>query len=720
MARTSGTAGAGASPAPAALSDPVATVLVESGLPHLDRLFEYEVPPAMDADARPGVRVKVRFAGQDLPGYLVQRRDQAEHPGALSPLRAVVSPEAVLTEPILELARDVAATHAGTAADVLRLAIPPRHRRAEQALALEPPTVDPLPMPATGDSVWAHYRAGSAFLHHLGEGRAPAAAWTALPAAGDPTRDWPIALAQAAAATVAGGRGAIVVVPDHRDVDRLEAAVRSALGSGRYVRLTADQGPQARYTAWLKVLRGYVPVVIGTRAAAYAPVRDLGLIALWDDGDDLYQEPRAPYAHSRDVVINRARIQRCALVIGGYGRTVAAESLVQAGVLQPISAARSLVRAHAPRVIVAGQEEERERDPAATSARLPTLAWRTAKSALAHGPVLIQVPRRGYLPALACQDCRARARCPRCHGPLALGESGSWPVCRWCGAQARGWRCPECDGIRLRSLIVGARRTAEELGRAFPGAAIVTSGGAAVLAQVSARPALVIATPGAEPVAEGGYAAALLLDAWALLDRPVLDAAPEALRRWMGAAALVRAPGPDVGTIIVSGVAPGDPVPAVQALVRWDPVWLAGRELVERHLLHLPPVDVFAEVTGPRAVLSAITQRSELPEQVVTFGPTALRGQQRSAGAEGAGGGTGEVDGRSAHRAGNRGRQGHPGRGGQESADGDRPPNYRLLLRAPPQQAHLLAELLRTVRAERSARKEVESVRVEMGIQDVT
>ncbi len=81
----------------------------------------------------------------------------------------------------------------------------------------------------------------------------------------------------------------------------------------------------------------------------------------------------------------------------------------------------------------------------------------------------------------------------------------------------------------LRAVVTGERRTAEELARAFPGVAVRTSSGAGVLASVPATPALVIATPGAEPTADEGYAAAVLLDAWALLARPSLRAAEEAL-----------------------------------------------------------------------------------------------------------------------------------------------------------------------------------------------
>lgn len=679
---------------PVDVARPVAAVLVESGLPHLDRVFEYAVPPDLDELAQPGVRVNVRFAGQELRGYVVERRAEAEHDGRLAPLKSVVAGEAVLTPPILELARDLAATHAGVTGDVLRLAIPPRHARAEKALAMEPPALDPLPVAALGDGAWANYRGGSAFLEHVRDGAAVGAVWSALPVAGDPARDWPAAFAAAAAACVAGGRGALLVVPDHRDLERLDAAVGGVLGPGRHVRLSADQGPQARYTAWLKVLRGHVPVVIGTRAAAYAPMPDLGLIAVWDDGDDLYDEPRAPYPHVRDVVANRARIEGCSLLLGAYARSVADESLVEAGVLQPIVAPRKALRDNAPRVVIAGEETERERDPAATSARLPTLAWRTAKAALERGPVLIQVPRRGYVPSLACQQCRARARCTACHGPLALSGGGQEASCRWCGTIARDWECPECGGSRLRSLVVGARRTAEELGRAFPGVPVMTSGGDAVLASVPGRPALVISTPGAEPVAEGGYAAALLLDAWALLDRPALDAAPEALRRWMAAAALVR-PAAAGGMVVVTGVSPGTTAPALEALIRWDAAWLAAGELAERRLLHLPPADIFAEVVGTRGALEAIATREGLPAGVTAYGPTRLPGVGPAAGVA------------------------RSGAGGGDSGDLGLVVPFRLLLRARPQDVDALATVLRQVRAERSARKETDTLRVRMGVADV-
>ncbi len=593
-----------------ASTDPVASVVVDTGLAHLDRPFEYLVPEELATTAVPGARVKVRFAGQDLDGFVIERKAAADHEGRLAPLRRVVSPEPVLTPGLLVLARAVAARYAGTLGDVLRLAIPARHAAAEKALALEPPTADPLPEQTGPGAAWSRYAAGPAYLQRLTAGDGPAAAWLALPTT-DPEADWPAALAAAAAATLAGGRGSVLVVPDHRDVARVDAALTAALGPGRHVRLTADQGPQARYTAWLKILRGHVSVVVGTRAAAFAPVRDLGLVAWWDDGDDLHDEPRAPYPQVREVLRLRAQLDGAGLLAGGFARTTVVEQLVETGALRTISAPGSSRRAVA-RVQVAGEGPELGRDPAAASAHLPSIAWRTAKAALQSGPVLVQVPRRGYVPSLACQSCRAPARCAHCAGPIAVSGRHAEPACRWCGRGVGRFECRQCGGRELRSSVVGARRTAEELGRAFPGVPVHTSGAGNVLDRLGSTPALVIATPGAEPVCDGGYAAALLLDAWASLDRPTLDAGEEAVRRWFAAAALTRSAA-DGGQVVLCGSPAHTTLPAVEALVRWDPSWFAGRELAERRSLTLPPTVTMAAVTGERRAVEAALRQLDLP-----------------------------------------------------------------------------------------------------------
>ncbi len=158
--------------------------------------------------------------------------------------------------------------------------------------------------PFTDAHAWASYSNGEPYLQHLASGGSPKAVLTALQGFGPD--GWPALVASAVATVRSSGRGAVVVVPDYRDLEQLEAALAKVLPSSDVARLTADDGQTPRYRNFLRLLSGTAGVAIGTRSAAYAPVRDLGLVVCWDDGDDLHIEQRAPYAHTREVLLLRA------------------------------------------------------------------------------------------------------------------------------------------------------------------------------------------------------------------------------------------------------------------------------------------------------------------------------------------------------------------------------------------------------------------------------
>src|SRR5690606_25584176 len=128
----------------------------------------------------------------------------------------------------------------------------------------------PSSVPGTVDrSAWQRYRHGESFLTALAAHRGPRAAWQALPG-----EDWARRLAELAAVVVAGGRGAVLMVPDQRDLDRVLRECEALVGDA-VVGLSAGLGPAARYRRWLAALRGTARVVVGTRSAVFAPVRDL-------------------------------------------------------------------------------------------------------------------------------------------------------------------------------------------------------------------------------------------------------------------------------------------------------------------------------------------------------------------------------------------------------------------------------------------------------------
>jgi primosomal protein N' (replication factor Y) len=241
---------------------------------HLDRVFDYEVPEKLAAAAVPGVRVRVRLAGRLVDGFVVERVATSERD--LQPLSSVHGP-AVLTPEIAALCRAVADRYAGTLADVLRFAVPPRHARVEARVGAMPPEVTPVD--PVDPAAWTAYRGGAELLGGIGGPVPMRALWVSAPGEQVGAR-----IADLARAVTARGRGVLVVVPDAAEVDR----VTDALGEQgvECVRLVAESGPEARYRAFLSVLSGVARVVVGTRAAVFAPVVDLGAIIVWDDGDE--------------------------------------------------------------------------------------------------------------------------------------------------------------------------------------------------------------------------------------------------------------------------------------------------------------------------------------------------------------------------------------------------------------------------------------------------
>lgn len=665
--------------------NPVARVRVDSTLPQVDRTFDYRVPAELSEDAVPGARVRVLFNGHELTGYIEERAATTDWTRtSLLPIKSVLSRVPSVAPEIFALAEALADRYASTVANVLRLAVPPRiaaldkkyapllpgyesaylgdsapeseHMESEYAalghadpepsaasdtsthadpyawlatpgapapFVLDPPSLNPDAPDAA--SVFSDYENGAEFIEDVAAGAATRAVMTVLP--GHLEHTWADVVATALATAATSGRGAIAVVPTAKNLDLLEAALAERLPADSFVRLSSDSTPHTRYHGFVKARLGRVPVVIGTRAAAYAPVANLGLVVCWDDGDSSLVERRAPYCHARDVLLLRASAENTAALFAGFSMSSEAARLVRTRWASHVRAPRALVRDYSPRIFSTGSEFELARDPLAAMARIPHLAFEHARRALARGPVLVQVARSGYIPSFSCERCRMPARCGECSGPLSVASGSSVPSCSWCGHLAQQWRCSECGFTHWRYSAAGATRTAEELGRAFPNVPVISSAGDHVRASVGPEPALVVATPGAEPVAFGGYAAALLLDADKMLRFDSLRAPEAALRRWLNAAALVR-PAALEGTVVTTA----SPSPVEQALVRWDPAWFARQELEERAQTGLPPAVRTAAVTGAEADVRAFMEEflgssalsERVREQLRIVGPVPL------------------------------------------------------------------------------------------------
>ncbi|KQR46950.1 preprotein translocase subunit SecA [Frigoribacterium sp. Leaf164] len=585
----------------------VARVLVESPLPQLDRLFDYAVPAHLRADVAPGVRVRVplRSAGRIADAFVVELDTTSDHRGELSDLEDVVSTVPVLAPEVYRLARAVADRAGGSASDVLRLAVPPRQVRVEKAhlAALEEAAGAE---PVADEAVEAHAVTGYSADALAGlvpaRGRAAVDAVPLLAELPDGTwvGRWAVTAAELATVALAAGDDTIVAVPDHRDEDQVLRALAAVLPPDRVVRLDSRQSNADRYRAVLRA-RGATPLVlVGNRSVLLAPAERLGLIVVFDDGDPLFSEPLSPYVHARDTALLRQAQQGTALVFLGHTRSTDVQRLVEIGFLAEV---RPDPR-YQPHVVPTSQQAAR--DGFAAQARIPSTAWTEARAAVEHGPVLIQVAHPGYSPRLACTECGDTARCLRCNGPLVQRSQGAQPACSWCGALAVGWRCQTCEGTVMKSVGTGASRTADELGKAFPGVRVIVSDGSREIVRVDDEPAIVVATRGAEPIAPGGYRAVLLLDGERMLARESLRVAEDCLRWWANATALAARRAP----VVLVGVGGA----LASALATWQLARYVSGELADRRELRFPPAVRVATVTG---TVDTVAQALEaLPPEV--------------------------------------------------------------------------------------------------------
>jgi primosomal protein N' (replication factor Y) len=473
----------------------------------------------------------------------------------------------VLTPALWSLARTVADRNGGGAADVLRVAIPKRGVRVEKGRSI----------------------AG----HNIPTARPSIRSVMSLDAGVTETVNGPTlcSLQQIADVVREAVAGVIVVVPDWRDL----ALLSRALEDVPHITVDSSGTPSERYGRYLDILSGDARVVIGTRAAVYAPVVDLELLVVVDESDPLLEEPHTPYVHARDAAVIRNSIEGGRLVFASVTPSVESARFVELGFVEPAAAIPTRAT-----VLLANDVTD---DGFASRARIPTSGWRVLRDALERGPVLVQVSRPGFTPQVVCADCRTPHRCGTCRSLLSGNRDGT-VLCRVCGLTPIGLKCSHCAGRETAWSGVGSVRTADELGRAFPGVPVVVADGEHRALEVPRRPCLVIATRGAEPIVSGGYEAVLIVDGDKELQRPGLRTSENCLR-WWGHAASLAATDASVVLANVDGA-----FASLFATNQWETI--VETELRERRALGFPPSTRAIAIRGSIADLQVVRELDEV------------------------------------------------------------------------------------------------------------
>jgi primosomal protein N' (replication factor Y) len=554
---------------------PFARVRVDTGVFHLDQLFDYQIPEKLSSSIQIGVRVQLPFGGRETEGIVVERVASPERAGELKSITKVLSALPIATSESLSLIDAVASHYACNSWDVVRSAIPPRVASVDKTFIVE--------------------------VHDVVQRSKFSAEFKTLE---------PFVQAQEQVASLVSENcrlgSVLIVAPDEKDVDLIiEALTSKNLGT---LKITAAMPREERYRNFLLAMHGPNSIVVGTRSAVFVPVKNLSTLIVHKESAPDHYEVRSPGWNSRTIALMRARSESLKLVFTGFSPSIDLSQLIDDRAVKYVNSKHIVnVKAFTP----------------TDGALLPGRIFAEIKKALSVGPVLFIAPRKGYGNALLCAHCRNVATCG-CGGRLSVIAKNCAPNCVHCGKTFPEWKCSFCNRDKQYLAGRGIERAAEEISRAFPKYPVIVSAGDVIKDRVESKPSLVLATAGAQPQVDGGYSAVVILDGLRFFAHTDLRTQERARELFFETSSLISLKGAVLLVI-------DDSHPITSAIARWNVAPLIKRELSERTELHLPPTVFSVALAMDQAIgiqiangLKKSISDGRMPQSSKIYGPTEI------------------------------------------------------------------------------------------------
>lgn len=564
-----------ASSGPRASVLPFARIRVDTGVFHLDQLYDYQIPEKLTDVIQVGVRVQLPFGNRETEGIVVERVSTPDRAGELKSITKVLSAIPIATSQSLRLIDTIADYFGCNPWDVIRSAIPPRVASVDKNFNVNE-------------------------SHRLKIGKFVAEFQTLAPYIEAHDQIMDLVLNNFSSGSV------LVIAPDEKDVDRIIGSLSS--NDLRIFKLTAAMPREERYRNYLLAMHSDKAIVVGTRSAIFAPINNLSTIIIHKESSIDHYEIRSPGWNTRTVGLIRSKSAALKLVLTGFSPSIEVSQLIDQREIKYLNSKETVnVKAFTP----------------ADGSLLPGRIFSEIKKALDFGSVLFIAPRKGYGNALLCSHCRNVALCD-CGGRLSVTAKLKAPSCVHCGKVFQGWKCFFCDRDKQYLAGRGIERAAEEISRAFPKFPVVISAGDVIKDRIDHQSALVLATSGAQPQVEGGYAAVVILDGMRFFAHTDLRTQERARELFFETSSLIS---PKGAVLLVID----DSHPIVSAIARWNVAPLLKRELSERAELHLPPLVFSTVLVMDQAIgmqiangLKKAVADGRIPQSCTIYGPTEI------------------------------------------------------------------------------------------------
>ncbi len=427
-----------------------ADVALDAPLRAGDRVFTFAVPAALSSTISVGWPVRVPFGRRARTGFVVGlSTTTARDVKAIEDVDARIPP---LPSDLVSLAWWMAEYYVCSVGEAIGAMVPPLRgltpsRRRTNPRKPSALTASPPPPRGYAPAILPYLNRGTPARVVVVGGDARFAAYAAA-------FQW----------AARRNAGIIALTPEISQAEQLAAWLAAWLAQPIAL-VHGGVSPRARWDRWKRICAGEVRIVVGTRVAVFAPVKDLGLIVVDREDDTSYKEERVPRYHARRVAEERARAVGSTMVWG-----TPTPSLEMARMLEEAQAVRIAVGSRArPRIALVDLRGARSQTTV-LSAPLRTALARM----LPRERALLFVPRRGYANFLLCHECGTVPRCPRCDVAMTYYRRAAMLRCTLCGNTAPAPDlCLACGGTQLRAHGTGSERVEAIVRRLFRGTPVM-------------------------------------------------------------------------------------------------------------------------------------------------------------------------------------------------------------------------------------------------------
>src|SRR3989454_764825 len=419
----------------------------------IQRELDYSVPETLAERIGIGSRVRVPFRDKSALATVLATLEHSDAKG-IRPIEALVGEAPAISESLLELAKWMStyyccplelreeAVERDPHADEQFIATTNLELNAEQALAVSKIT-DALAAPETAKPILLHGVTGSGKTEIY---------------------------LQAIRTALERGKSAIVLVPEisltPQTVERFKSRFAEMHEIVAVLHSHLSQGE--RHDEWHKIHSGRARIVIGARSAVFAPLKDVGLIIVDEEHETTYKQEEAPRYHARDVAVVRAKIEKCAVVLGSATPSLESYHNATTGKYELLTLTQRVDDQRMPlmRIVDLRQERRKERAIAILSGKLRgAIADRLEK----REQTILFLNRRGFSTSLLCSNCGEARNCPNCSVALTFHRHMARLSCHLCGHTAAvPKKCPECGKDALIYAGFGTEKVESTVSHLFP------------------------------------------------------------------------------------------------------------------------------------------------------------------------------------------------------------------------------------------------------------